>query len=350
MSKVSTVMASDQNPTKNKSGILARYSSIILLCALLATIGLLAQLSGSENIRSAATEALIYVTIVVGLSIFIGNSGIVSFGHIGFALIGVYASVWQSCCGPMRSIFMPGLPEFLTAMEAPPLVATTSAAVFTAIVAFIIGATIMRLSGTAASIATLCLLFVVKNSYENWGGWTGGQSAIVGLTPFVTLPLVTAVAGGAVIIALLYKNSGSGLQLRAIREDEPAAHASGVNVWSQKVVGFTLSAFVVAVGGILYGHFLGTITVNMFWLDMTFLTIAMLVIGGLRSVSGAVIGALFVSVMREILQVAERGVTIGSDIWQVPEGTREIVLAVILLTVLIFRPSGLVGDRELGKR
>lgn len=320
------------------------------LGGLLALLALVASFFGTDHIQSAVSEMMIYVTIVVGLSIFIGNSGIVSFGHISFALIGVYASVWQSCCGPLRSIYMPGLPEFLATWEVNPFIAMLTGSALAAAVAFLIGAAIMRLSGTAASIATLCLLFVVKNAYENWEAWTGGQSAIVGLAPFVSLPLLAAIAVLTVVVAIVYKYSSAGLLLRAVREDEPAARASGVNVWWRKLISFTLSAFFVAIGGVLFGHFLGTITVGMYWLDMTFLTIAMLVIGGLRSVSGAVIGVVFVSVIRELLQAAERGVSIGTASLHVPEGTREIVLAIVLLAILIFRPGGLIGDRELGER
>jgi branched-chain amino acid transport system permease protein len=110
-----------------------------------------------------------------------------------------------------------------------------------------------------------------------------------------------------------------------------------------------LNAFLFAIGGALFGHFLGTLAVSEFWLDMTFLTLAMLVVGGMRSLTGAVVGTLVVSAVRELLRAFERGIDVGNLNIHAPEGTQEIWLAVILLVILIFRPQGLVGDRELGR-
>ncbi|SEH89629.1 branched-chain amino acid ABC transporter permease [Paracoccus alkenifer] len=316
---------------------------LLVLCIIIA-------LTGAPRLESIMTEALIYVVLVAGLSIFIGNSGIVSFGHVTFALIGAYASAWQTCCGPMRLIFMPELPVWMATAQVPLGLAALLAATLAGFVALILGVALMRLSGTAASIALLSVLFVFKTAYENWDGWTAGQSAIVGLPTYVTLWVALGAAAVAILIATLYRVSSYGLRLRAVREDEAAARASGVNAWTQKLVAFTISGFVAGLGGVLYGHFLGTISVSMFWLDMTFLTLAMLVVGGLRSLTGAVVGALFVAALRECIQVFERGISVGDNLLQAPEGTREIVLAIVLLSILIFRPQGLVGELEVGER
>ena len=315
----------------------------------LAVLCIIIALSGAPRLQNIMTEALIYVVIVVGLSIFIGNSGIVSFGHVTFALIGAYASAWQTCCGPMRLVFMPELPAWLASAQVPMVLAALFAATLAALTALILGAVLMRLSGTAASIALMSVLFVFKSAYENWEGWTAGQSAIVGLPPYVTLWVALGAADFAILIATAYRLSSFGLRLRAVREDEAAARASGVNSWLQKLIAFTVSAFVAGLGGVLYGHYLGTITVSMFWLDMTFITLAMLVVGGLRSLTGAIVGTLFVVALRESIQMFERGLSIGDTLLKAPEGSREIVLAIVLLAVLIFRPQGLVGEREAGE-
>ncbi|KAA0972168.1 branched-chain amino acid ABC transporter permease [Aureimonas fodinaquatilis] len=322
----------------------------LFLALPLTALGLLAYLSGEPRLTSLVSEAYIYVVLVVGLAIFTGNSGIVSFGHVSFALIGAYASAWQTCCGPLRLIFMPDLPAWLATAQVPLLPAALIAASLAALVAFVLGLALMRLSGTAASIALLSMLFVFKSIYENWTGWTAGQSAIVGLPTYITIWVAIAGAVFAILIATAYRLSSYGLRLRAVREDEAAARASGVNAWAHKLIAFTISGFVAGLGGVLYGHFLGTITANMFWLDMTFLTLAMLVVGGMRSISGAVVGVLFVVAVREFVQLFERGVNLGGQMVSVPEGSREIVLAIILLGILVFRPQGLVGDREFGER
>lgn len=323
--------------------------SALWLIVPLALLCVITSVLTSPRIGSLLTEALIYMIIVVGLSIFVGNTGIVSFGHVSFAMVGAYASAWQTCCGPLRMVFLPGLPQWLVTAQVPWLLALLLGATLAALIALILGAPLMRLGGTAASIALLSMLFVFKTAYENWDGWTAGQSAIVGLQSYVTLWVAFAIVSAVILTASIYRFSSFGLRAIAIREDEAAARASGVNAWLQKLIAFVLSAFVVAVGGVLYGHYLGTITVSMFWLDMTFLTLAMLVVGGTRSVTGAVVGTLFVTVIRQSFLTLERGIPFFSNA-ELPQGSGEIVLGLVLLCVLIFRPQGLVGDRELGDK
>ncbi|MCW5623580.1 MAG: branched-chain amino acid ABC transporter permease [Burkholderiales bacterium] len=320
------------------------------LIAVLAVLAVGSRLWGNTLVEGALTEALLYLVLVVGLSIFVGNSGVVSFGHIGFAAIGAYASAWQTCCTGFRGVFMPGLPTFLLELDMPVVTAALLAGLLAALVAAVVGIAIMRLGGIAISIALLSLLFIVKSVYENWDSVTAGQSSLVGLPLYVDLWVALAWAAGAIVVAQIYQRSAFGLKLRAVRDDEAAARACGVTPWIQRLIAFVLSAFVAGVGGALYGHYLGTLAVSIFWLDMTFVTIAMLVLGGMRSLTGAVVGTLAVTATREILRSLERGVDLGTLHWQAPQGSQEIVLALILLGILVFRPEGLVGDRELGVR
>lgn len=325
---------------------LQRLGPAVGLIACIAFLSLAAWLAGSY-LADVMTEALIYMVMTIGISIFMSNSGIVSFGHISFAMIGAYASAWQTCCSGMRGIFMPGLPEALLNTNVPVVLAALIAAGIAALVALVSGAAIMRLNGAAASIALLSLLFVVKTVYENWDSVTAGQSSIVGLPLYVSLWAALAWAAFAILVAHIYNISRFGLQLRATREDESASKASGVNVWGQRVLSFVISAFVTAIGGLLYGHYLGTIAVSVYWLDMTFVTLAMVVVGGMRSLTGAVVGALVVTGVRQALIALERGIDVGDTTLSLPGGTQEVVLAIILLLILTFRPQGIVGDAEM---
>ena len=137
---------------------------------------------------------------------------------------------------------------------------------------------------------------MLKTVYENWQSVTAGQSSRVGLPLYVDLWTALGAACGTIVVAQLYPDLSFGLRLRAAREDEHAAQAAGVQIRSRRLIAFVLSTFIVAIGGVLYGHFLGTLAVNMFWLDLTFLTLAMLVVGGLRSLTGKVVGTLSVRV------------------------------------------------------
>jgi branched-chain amino acid transport system permease protein len=108
-----------------------------------------------------------------------------------------------------------------------------------------------------------------------------------------------------------------------------------------------LSAFFVAIAGVLQGHFLGILSVNSFWLDATFTTLAMLVVGGLNSLAGAVIGVITISTLIEVLRQLEKGVHVGTFTLTAPGGLQELGLAVIMLLILILRPKGIMGNREI---
>ncbi|MDQ3822800.1 MAG: branched-chain amino acid ABC transporter permease, partial [Actinomycetota bacterium] len=141
-----------------------------------------------------------------------------------------------------------------------------------------------------------------------------------------------------------YQRSPFGRKLRATREDPAAARAVGISIYRQRLVAFVLSGFLAGLAGGLYVHFL-PINVDAVSLELTFLTLAMLVIGGLTSLWGAVVGALVVSALDSFLIEAEQGVRLGVSL-DLPQGTRLIFLGAIMALVLIVRPSGLTGGRE----
>jgi branched-chain amino acid transport system permease protein len=317
------------------------------LCAGLCLLSAGASLLGSPAISRTLTEALIYVVIVIGLSIFVANTGILSFGHTAFMLLGAYASTWQTCCTGLRSIYMPGLPDFLLNSNMPVLPAAILAGLGTSVVAAVLGLALMRVSGVAASIALFALLALVKTTYENWDSWTAGAGSVIGLPLYVSLPVALGWAVATILAAYAFQQSRVGLLLRASREDDVAARAAGSNTYVLRVIALAVSAFFCAIGGVLYVHYLGTISVDVFWLDMTFTTLAMLVIGGSRSLTGAVVGVLAVCALIEELRELQEGFTIGGVTLALPDGMQQVVLALGMVATLLFRPQGLVGRREL---
>jgi branched-chain amino acid transport system permease protein len=148
------------------------------------------------------------------------------------------------------------------------------------------------------------------------------------------------------VVAYLFQRSDLGLRLRASREDEVAARAQGVNVARHRGVAFILSAFCVGVGGALYAQFNGSIYPDAFYLTVTFITIAMLVVGGTRSLAGAVVGAVFLSAVSELLREIESAGQLGPLPLPSRPGTANVALAVIMLVVLLVRPRGLTNGRE----
>jgi len=292
-------------------------------------------------------ESLIDLLVVVGLYIFIGNSGVVSFGHISFMAIGGYASAILTMTVQKKHVLLQ-LPGFLEHLQLPSLPAAILAAGFAAFIAWLIGMAFIRLRGIALPMATFAMLMIVHVVAQNWNEVTGGRRALVGLPQFVGL--WTALLGAVVALAAAasYQQWRRGLLLRCSRENEVAAEASGIDIARERLLAFVVSAFFVALGGVLFAHFIGTITANSFYLDLTFVTLAMLVVGGMRSLTGAFVGTAVVTIVSEVFRSIERGIDLGGFTLAAPPGLQEIGLALILLLILIFRRDGLVGDFEIG--
>jgi branched-chain amino acid transport system permease protein len=181
----------------------------------------------------------------------------------------------------------------------------------------------------------------------NWQAVTGGRQALVGLPRYTTIWIALAASSAALLAATAYRESKRGLSLRCSRENETAAEATGIDVERERLIAFVLSAAIVAGGGVLFAHFLGTMTANTFFLDLTFITLTMLVVGGMHSLTGACAGVAVVSIVAEAFRAAERGINVGGHVIEAPSGLQEIALSVILLAILILRPNGLAGDQEI---
>jgi branched-chain amino acid transport system permease protein len=292
-------------------------------------------------------NALVSVAIVVAIYVFIGNSGVLSFGQISFVAVGAFASgvmtvPLESKKGVLTTLF-PLLRDH-TIGNVPSLVL---AAALGGLFAFVVGLPLMRLNGLAAGIATFAVLEITHNVLQQWTK-IGPGATTLSLVPESTGPLQgTLGAIVVIVVAFAYQRSRFGRQLRASREDAAAAAGVGVGVHFQRLVAFTLSGALAGLAGGLLVHQLGSITTDQVYLELTFLTLAMLVIGGVTSLWGAVVGALAVSGLDSFLSQAEGGVHVLGHRVDLPSGTRLVFLAGIMALVLILRPTGLTGGREL---
>jgi branched-chain amino acid transport system permease protein len=318
----------------------------LVLVSILTALVIAVAATGDDVLARTVTDALIRMVLVVGLYIFIGNSGVLAFGHIAFTMIGAYATAWFTL-PPVKKSFALQLPGFLAEHQYPMIPSAIAAAGLAAVVALVVGVPIMRLGGIAASIATLAVLGMLYTFYTNWAAWTMGAATLPGIPIYVNMWVALAWVIVALIVAFAYQQSRSGLALRASRADEFAAQAVGINIWAQRLVAFVLSAFFMGIGGVLQAHFLGSIAVKNFWLSLTFVSIAMLIVGGQRSLTGAVAGAALVSIIVELLRQFEVGVDLGGSLIQLPLGARELGIALVMLLILIFRPSGITAGREV---
>jgi len=221
------------------------------------------------------------------------------------------------------------------------------AAALSGVFAFLVGLPLMRLSGLAAGIATFAVLEITHNILREWTR-IGPGATTLSLVPESTGPLQGTLGALVVIaVAFAYQRSRLGRQLRASREDPAAARGVGVHVHRQRLWAFTLSGALAGFAGALLVHQLGSITTEQVYLELTFLTLAMLVVGGTTSLWGAVVGALAISGLDSFLTQAEQGVHVLGFKLDLPSGSRLVCLAAIMALVLILRPSGLTGGREL---
>jgi branched-chain amino acid transport system permease protein len=290
-------------------------------------------------------NALVSVAMVVAIYVFIGNSGVISFGQMSFVAVGAFAAgiltiPLESKRGVLPELF-PLLRDHTIGNVASLLLGAAAGGVF----AFIVGLPLMRLSGLAAGIATFAVLEVTHNILREWTR-IGPGATTLSLVPETT-DAVQATVGVLVVLAaaFAYQRSRLGRRLRASREDPAAARGVGVNVHRERLWAFTVSGALAGFAGGLLVHLLGSITTEQVYLELTFLTLAMLVVGGLTSLWGAVVGALSVSALDSFLIEAEQGVHVGVSL-DLPEGTRMIILGAIMALVLIVKPSGLTGGRE----
>lgn len=328
-------------------------STPVALMALVAIVLLLAASSSSPVLKGAATTAGISVVLAVGLYTFIGTTGILSFGHMAMMAVGGYvAAIVATPSAVKRSAALAGeeigkMPSWAIDIHlafAPALLVGAAAA---AVFALVISIPLVRLRGLAASLATFAVLVIVNVVVSNWTAFTGGVNG------YNMAPLETTTAKAlicaliAIAIAFWFKESRVGLRLRSSREDEVAALGVGANVKLYRAMAFVVSAALVGVGGGLTALQVGDVTPSVFYLEITFLIIVMIVVGGVNSLSGAVVGALLMSAVGYVLQLVQSGDILGIAHFAGRAGVENAGFAIIALAVLLVKPEGLFGTREL---
>ena len=315
---------------------------LVVLTGLLATV-----VSRSTEVH--VLDAIVSVAIVVSIYVFVGNSGVLSFGQISFVAVGAFNAGELTIPLESKTGVLPDLLPLLRDHTIGNLPSLVLSAALGGLFALVVGLPLMRLSGLAAGIATFAVLEITHNLLREWT-LIGPGATTLALVPETT-GLRQAAIGAliAVVAAFAYQRSRFGRLLRATREDGAAARAVGVSVYRQRLIAFTLSGALAGLAGGMYVHLL-PLTAETVYLDLTFITLAMLVIGGGTSLWGAVVGALAVSALDSFLAEAEAGIGIGGHTLDLPAGTRIIVVGAVMALVLILRPSGLTGGRELGFR
>ena len=315
----------------------------------------------TEGTQSMAVTVLqkgaVYALIAVSMNLLNGFTGLFSLGQAGFMLVGAYtyavltipmakrAAVYQYYDGGWVQFTIGFLPALLAAGAV--------AAVFAAL----IGLPVLRLKGDYLAIATLGFAEIIRAivQWDGIGPLTNGSNllktypTLKNIMPGNTVLFTFLVVGLCIGLILLLINSTYGRAFKALRDDETAAEAMGINLFHHKQMAFVISSFFAGIGGALLAMYQGSLQANSFKSSMTYEILLIVVIGGLGSVSGSVLASfLFIAASEWWLRFLDSEMLIGD--FQVPllaPGFRMVVFSVVIMVVVLFFRKGIMGDREL---
>jgi len=294
---------------------------------------------------------LIAINIILALSLNLiyGFTGLFSLGHAGFMAIGAYVCsilIMTPDQKDMLFILEPAY-DWVMNVHTPFLVAVIAGGLVAALFGVVVGFPLLRLGDDYLGIATLGFAEIIRVIANNIPRVTNGALGFKGIPAYANLwwNYAWCLIALFVIVRLLQSNTGN--VLKAIRDDETAARAMGVNVFRYKLLSFTVGAFFAGIGGALLASLLTTIDPKMFLFTLTFNVLMIVVAGGLGSLSGSIMAGIGITVLLEWLRIVENPISIGSfELPGIP-GMRMVVFSLALIMIILFRREGLMGMREL---
>jgi branched-chain amino acid transport system permease protein len=319
---------------------------LVILAVSVGLAGL--EASGQAFWQGLAINLAIFMILTLALNLSSGFTGVFSLGHIGFMALGAYVSAILTLPVPEKAAYLPDLPGWLAGIHLDQevglvptgfLVATVVAGLLVAVIAWLVGRVLMRLSGHFVAVATLGFLVIVRVVLFNADGFTRGSRPFSNVTPYTNLWWSWAWVLLVVYVVWRIKRSPYGRDMFVQRDDRVAAQAVGIRVMEPRLLAFVVGAFFSAVAGSLYAHFITSFSPTVFYFDLTFRVITMLVIGGMGSVSGSILGAMLIVGLTEALRRVEDATLLY--------GLSQIILAVIFIVVITVRRDGLLGQREV---
>jgi branched-chain amino acid transport system permease protein len=315
---------------------LKRFALLTIALALFYGLGKLLQDNVIEYVLRIILFCGINAILAVGLNLINGTTGQFSIGHAGFMAVGAYATAFTVI--QLENALFAGRSELLlheVALVFLPALALGGLAAAGA--GLVVGVPSLRLRGDYLAIVTLGFGEIIRLLFNNTAslggatGYSGGRP--LGLPIYTNFFWVAAVATGVILLIKNLTYSSHGRALAAIRDDEIAAEAAGIPTTRYKVLAFVISAAAAGVAGGLFAHLQSTIRPDDFKFDKSIDMVVMIIVGGLGSVSGAVLGAFFVGITLELTR----------DLAQY----RLVAYALLLVLLMLFRPEGMLGTREL---
>jgi branched-chain amino acid transport system permease protein len=295
-------------------------------------------------------KCAIYALIAVSMNLLNGFTGLFSLGQAGFMLVGAYTyavlTIPMTRRAAVYQLYQGGIIQF----ELPFLVAIVLAGLLAALFAGLVGLPVLRLKSDYLAIATLGFAEIIRAviQYDKLGPITNGSNLLKTYPTYDSILFPFIVAGICIAIILLLIHSTYGRALKAIRDDEIAAEAMGINLFRHKQLSFMVSSFFAGIGGALLAMYQGTVQANAFKSSMTYEILLIVVIGGMGSVTGSVFASfLFIACSEWWLRFLDAQQMIGT--FQVPllrSGFRMVVFSVVIMAVVLFYRRGIMGDRE----
>lgn len=319
----------------------------LVLIAIFTVLLAVINFATNSYIQRIVIGLCISIILVVSLNLSSGFTGVFSLGHTGFMAIGAYTAAILTLPLALKSINLPDLPSWLENTELAFLPATLLAGLLAMLIALVFGFSIMRLTGPYVGVASLGFLVIVNVILTNWDSMTRGARTFSGVPAHTNIWWVGGWTVVTIYVIWRIAHSSFGREMMAIRDNEIAAQSLGINVLRVRLLAFCASAFFTAVAGSLWAHFIQAFSPRAFFFVQTFSIITMLIAGGMGSISGSVIGAVGITIFSELLRNGERGFDLG--FMQIPPiyGASQILMAVIFILLIIFRPDGIMGKNEL---
>ena len=311
---------------------LAKHGGHVFWYSLLMLVLVAAPWLFAEYWLAQLTFVLIYSIVGLGLMLLAGFTGLFSIGHAAFLGVGAYT----------QAVFVN--------MGVPFPIALALAGTLSAAVGVVVGLPALRVKGIYLGIATLSFGFIVEEVLARWESVTGGNSGIHVKHPdlfgykvdsaagFYFLCLVITVGATLAILNLL--RSPTGRAFVAIRDSEISAQSMGIQLARYKTLSFALSAALAGVGGALYAHKLTFISPDQFNILQSIDLLLMVVVGGLGSVHGAFLGAIFLITMPQAISMVKD--YLPPVIGQAP-GLQGVVYGAVLIAFVMFEPLGIYG-------
>lgn len=324
--------------------------SFCLLALLFVVLSVLEQVLPRTSILfTVLKKGAIYALVAVSMNLLNGFTGLFSLGQAGFMLLGAYIyaifTIPVAARAQVFQYFDGGLIQFTL----PVFVAMILSGIVAAVFAYLIGLPVLKLKSDYLAIATLGFAEIIRAifQWDKLGVITNGSNLLRKYPVFKSTSFYFAVSGICIAMIVLLINSTYGRAFKAIRDDEVAAEAMGINLAHHKRLSFTISSFFAGISGALLAMFQTTIQASQFKSAMTYEILLIVVIGGIGSVTGSCISSfLFIACSEWWLRFLDNANLNIPGLNILRPGFRKVVFSVVIMVIVLFYQKGIMGDKE----